>query len=99
MNAESNPERVQQQADMQKSEAERRKETQERLERREAFMVKRQKPKPVLRPSHDMAHGVDRALFNNEWQRECWKAKRRSKRNMQHVLQRSDNPRRGNHEH
>lgn len=99
MNAKSNPERAQQQADMQKSEAERRRDMQEQLERREAFMVKRQKPSPVLKPSHVMSHGVDRAIFNNEWQRECWKAKRRSERGEQHVLQRTDNPRRGNHDH
>lgn len=39
----------------------------EREKRRESFMVKRQKPKPVLRPAPHIANGPDRAAFNRQW--------------------------------
>ncbi len=42
----------------------------EREKRRESFMVKRQKPKPVLRPAPHIANGPDRAAFNQQWSNE-----------------------------
>lgn len=36
-------------------------------EEREAAMVKRDKPKPVLKPSPVMAYGPDKAAFNDAW--------------------------------
>lgn len=57
-------------ADIGKTEAERRKESTEIAERRESFMVKRQQPAPVLRPSPELAHGSDRATFNQRWEQE-----------------------------
>ncbi|MEQ9489556.1 MAG: hypothetical protein RIM72_11250 [Alphaproteobacteria bacterium] len=57
-------------ADAGKTEAERRTEAQERTTRRESFMVKRQKPQPVLRPSPALALGSDRTAFDAEWDRE-----------------------------
>ncbi len=38
--------------------------------RRENVMVKRQQPKPVLRPSPALAYGPDKAAFNQAWQNE-----------------------------
>jgi len=42
----------------------------EREARRESFMVKRQQPKPVLRPSPSLALGADAAAFDSQWQEE-----------------------------
>lgn len=42
----------------------------EREKRRESFMVKRQQPKPALRPAPHIANGPDRAAFNQQWQQE-----------------------------
>jgi hypothetical protein len=42
----------------------------ERAARRESFMVKRQQPKPVLRPSSNLAYGPDGAAFDAEWEEE-----------------------------
>lgn len=42
----------------------------EKAKRRESFMVKRQKPKPALRPAPHIAGGPDRAAFNQKWQQE-----------------------------
>jgi len=61
--------------DQGKTEAQRRRDVQSRQSRRESFMVKRQKPQPVLRPSHSLSHETDRATFNNEWANEQKKAK------------------------
>lgn len=57
-------------ADAGKTEAERREDAQGRGVRRESFMVKRQKPQPVLRPSPALARDVDRAAFNASWDHE-----------------------------
>lgn len=61
-------------ADRDKSEAERRSEAAEKAAKRESFMVKRQQPKPVLRPSPGLAMGSDRASFNTQWDTEAEKA-------------------------
>lgn len=42
----------------------------ERAERRESFMIKRQQPKPVLRPSPSLAAGVDRQEFERQLEQE-----------------------------
>lgn len=39
----------------------------ERAARRESFMVKRQQPVPVLRPSRSLALGPDGAAFDAQW--------------------------------
>ncbi|SFF97085.1 hypothetical protein SAMN05518801_104250 [Novosphingobium sp. CF614] len=39
----------------------------ERAARRESFMVKRQRPQPVLRPSPSLALGSDAAAFDAQW--------------------------------
>ena len=39
-------------------------------QRRDSFMIKRQKPEPVLRPSLVLSLGSDRAAFNAQWSRE-----------------------------
>ncbi len=38
--------------------------------RRESFMVKRQQPKPTLRPAPHLSRGADAAAFNAAWQAE-----------------------------
>ncbi len=47
-----------------------RNETPERAARRESFMVRRQQPVPVLKPSLDLAMGPDREAFNAQWRSE-----------------------------
>lgn len=42
----------------------------ERAVRRESFMVKRERPKPVLRPSPALALGPDGAAFDARWNSE-----------------------------
>lgn len=44
--------------------------------RRESFMVRRQKPQPVLKPSLSLSLGPDRSAFNQQWVDERLKAKR-----------------------
>ena len=61
--------------DADKSEAERRKDMRQRQQRRESFMVKRQQPKPVLRPSPALAHGPDTDAFDRQWSAEQRAAK------------------------
>lgn len=39
-------------------------------QRRESFMVKRDRPKPTLRPSPHKAYGPDKAAFNQRWNKE-----------------------------
>ena len=63
-------------ADAGKSEAKRRREAEARVLRRSSFMVKRQKPNPVLRPSQQLALGPDRAAFNKDWSDEQRSARR-----------------------
>ena len=67
-------------ADNGKTEAQRRQETTERTERRESFMIKRDKPQPVLRPSPALARGTDRAVFNANWDKERGEAQRHQSR-------------------
>ncbi|NKB59159.1 MAG: hypothetical protein GKS00_22760 [Alphaproteobacteria bacterium] len=62
-------------ADAGKTESQRRNENAERQERRDSFMVKRQKPAPVLRPSPALAYGTDKAVFNAQWDAEAQSAK------------------------
>ncbi len=62
--------------DQSKTEAQRRHDAQSRQARRESFMVKRQRPQPVLKPSHALSHETDRAAFDNEWVTEQKNAKR-----------------------
>jgi len=62
--AERCPLHARQLADVDRSEAERRREVAAREHRRDSFMIKRQQPKPVLKPSHALAYGPDRAAFN-----------------------------------
>ncbi len=76
---ERDPNRALQLRDMNKTEAERRRENAERIKRRNSFMVKRQKPKPVLRPSPALAYGPDRAAFNSEWKQEQRQAQYQNK--------------------
>lgn len=45
-------------------------EEQAREERREAFMVQRDRPELVARPSPSIAAGVDRASFDHRWEQE-----------------------------
>ncbi|MEL6709046.1 MAG: hypothetical protein AAFP79_12260 [Pseudomonadota bacterium] len=45
-------------------------EEQARAERREAFMVARDRPEPVLRPEPSLAAGVDAQSFNQRWEAE-----------------------------
>lgn len=56
-------------------EAQRVEEDAERAARRESFMVKRQQPTPVLRPSPSLALGSDSAAFNAQWEEECRQAR------------------------
>jgi len=49
--------------------------TQSCQQRREAFMVKRDQPKPSLRPAPQMAYGPDRAAFDQRWESEHQAAK------------------------
>ena len=58
-----------QRSDLTKSEAERREDA-DRAERRASLMVKRQRPEPALKPSRALAHGPDRAAFEQSWTRE-----------------------------
>ncbi len=53
---------------------------QEKAERRESFMVSRDRPTPVQRPSPSLAHGTDAAAFNNAWEQERAQAERYKKR-------------------
>lgn len=39
-------------------------------QRRESFMVKRDRPRPVLRPGPSLSLGPDRAAFDTAWQSE-----------------------------
>ncbi|MFC3229149.1 hypothetical protein ACFOGJ_18025 [Marinibaculum pumilum] len=43
----------------------------ERAERRDAFMVQRERPEPELRPDPALAHASDRMAFNALWDAEC----------------------------
>lgn len=43
--------------------------------RRESFMVKRQKPQPVLKPTLSLSFGPDRTAFNQQWIDERLKAR------------------------
>ncbi len=45
-------------------------ESAERQAERESFMVKRQQPKPVHRPSPSLALGSDSAAFDAQWNEE-----------------------------
>lgn len=45
-------------------------EEQARAERREAFMVQRDKPEPVLRPEPSLSASVDAHSFNQRWEAE-----------------------------
>lgn len=74
----SDPMHGQQLADRGKTEAQRR-EDGERAARREAFMVKRQKPAPMLKPGPALAHGADRASFNRQWSEEMRAARPRGR--------------------
>ena len=47
----------------------------ERAARRDSFMVKRQEPKPVLRPSPSLALGPDGAAFDAQWNEERRRAR------------------------
>lgn len=42
----------------------------ESAQRRESLMVKRQQPKPVLRPGPALARGPDKTAFNAQWAEE-----------------------------
>lgn len=64
------PYRAMQLAADEKTEAQRRREAEARTQRREAFMVKREQPKPVLKPSHSLARATDRNAFNTLWRQE-----------------------------
>lgn len=55
--------------------AQRAKEETERAARRESFMVKRQQPVPVLRPTRSLALGPEGAAFDAEWNAECRQAR------------------------
>jgi hypothetical protein len=46
-----------------------------RAARRESFMVKRQQPRPVLRPGPELARGPDGAAFDAQWSEECARAR------------------------
>lgn len=63
-----------QDADLIKTEAERRRESEgipeSKEARRSSFMVKRQQNRPVLRPAPHIANGPDRAAFNTAWEQE-----------------------------
>jgi hypothetical protein len=59
--------------------AQRASEEQERAARRESFMVKRQQPKPVLRPSPSLALGPDGTSFNMQWNDERVQARPRDR--------------------
>lgn len=56
--------------DQGKTEAQRRREQIERETRRQNHMIKRQQPKPQLRPSPRLAYGPDGAAFNGAWRNE-----------------------------
>jgi len=59
-----------QKADLNKSEFERRRESPTREQRREAFMIKHDQPKPSLRPGPQLARGPDSSAFNARWENE-----------------------------
>lgn len=59
--------------------AQRLKDEQERAARRESFMVKRQQPKPVLRPTQSLAFGPDGAAFDAQWAEERRQARPRNR--------------------
>ena len=59
--------------------AQRIKEETERAARRESFMVKRQQPKPVLRPSLSLSLGADGAAFDAQWNEERSQARRETR--------------------
>lgn len=48
----------------------------DRAARRGSFMVRRQQPKPVPRPSPSLALGPDRAAFDAQWTRELRAARK-----------------------
>ncbi len=52
---------------------------QNRAERRESLMVKSQQPRPVQRPSQQLAYGPDSAAFNAEWAEEHRQARKFNK--------------------
>lgn len=62
--------------DQSKTEAQRRREAENRNTRRHSFMVRRQAARPVLRPSPILSRGSDRAAFNNQWSQEQTHARR-----------------------
>jgi hypothetical protein len=64
------PYHARQLADQGKSESVRRDEALSHANRRESFMVKRQQPKPVLRPSPALSYGSDLQAFNRQWTKE-----------------------------
>lgn len=57
----------------------------ERAARRDAFMVERQQPRPVLRPSLSLSSEPDRASFNMQWNDER-RAALRDARNLREDL-------------
>jgi len=65
--------------------------TKTEAQRREAFMVARDRPQPVQRPSPALAHGSDAAAFNTRWKAERDVANREA-RNAAFVAARSAKP-------
>lgn len=59
-----------QQADLQRTEAERRQISVTREQRRDSFMVSRTRPMPEFRPGPHMTYGPDRSAFNQRWDNE-----------------------------
>ncbi len=64
------PYHAKQLADQGTSESVRRAQAVSHANRRESFMVKRQQPKPVLRPSPALSYGSDCQTFNKQWTNE-----------------------------
>jgi len=68
--------RARQLQDQGTTEAQRRREAEDRNTRRHSLMVKRQAARPVLRPSPTLSRGSDRAAFNSQWSQEQARARR-----------------------
>jgi|GEM_PF-666959 len=71
-------------------EARRVREENEGAARRESFMVQRQQPRPVLRPSPRLAFGPDGAAFDVQWEAERRQAARQARRVEQHFSEGSE---------
>ena len=80
-------------SDAGRSEAERRREAKDRAAWRVSSMIKRQQPKPVLRPPPSLALSTDRAAFDAQWTRELQAARKAEfidARQSGHVRDRDD---------